>query len=224
MADAQSVSLGKRLRQERELRQWTQEELAEKIGRSVPSINRWEHDRAEPQPDALKALTALFGKPPDRWGTSRWNVPFLRNPYFTGRKPLLSRLHSTLAADKTVALSQTRAISGLGGIGKTQIAIEYAYRYAREYEAVLWVQADSHEVLVSDFARLAQTLELPDKEEKDQWRIVSAVKRWLQEHSAWLLILDNADEPAVLADFLPRGMGGATLVHVSSLWCRSGWF
>ncbi len=118
MADAQSVSLGKRLRQERELRQWTQEELAEKIGRSVPSINRWEHDRAEPQPDALKALTALFGKPPDRWGTSRWNVPFLRNPYFTGRKPLLSRLHSTLAADKTVALSQTRAISGLGGLAR----------------------------------------------------------------------------------------------------------
>ena len=194
MADAQSGSLGKRLRQERELRHWTQEELAENIGRSVPSINRWEHDRAEPQLDALKELTALFGKPPDRWGMSRWNVPFLRNPYFTGREQLLLSLHRTLAADKTVTVSQSRAISGLGGIGKTQIAIEYAYRYAREYQAVLWVSADPHELLVSEFARLAQTLDLPGKEEQDQWRIVSAVKRWLQEHSGWLLILDNADD------------------------------
>lgn len=71
MADAHPGSLGKRLRQERELRHWTQEELAERIGRSVPSINRWEHDRAEPQADALKELTSLFGKPPERWGMSR---------------------------------------------------------------------------------------------------------------------------------------------------------
>ncbi len=216
MADAQPVSLGKRLRHERELHRWTQEQLAEHIGRSVPSINRWEHDRAEPQLDALKELTALFGKPPERWGTSRWNVPFLRNPYFTGREQFLVSLHHSLSADKTVTVSQSRAISGLGGIGKTQIAIEYAYRYAREYEAVLWVQADSHEVLVSEFARLAQTLELPDKEEQEQWRVVNSVKRWLQEHSGWLLILDNADDLTVMADMLPRGMAGATLVTTRS--------
>src|SRR6202140_3820346 len=188
MADAHPGSLGKPLRQERELPHWTQEQLAERIGRSVPSINGGEHDRAEPQLDALQQLTALFGKPPDRWGMSRWNVPFLRNPYFTGREQFLVSLHRTLAADKTVMLNQSRAISGLGGIGKTQIAIEYAYRYAREYEAVLWVKADSHEVLISDFARLAQTLELLDKEEQDQWRIVNSVKHWLQQHSGWLLI------------------------------------
>src|SRR6202165_2004229 len=216
MADAHPGSLGKRLRQERELHHWTQEELAERIGRAGSSINRWEHDRAEPQLDALQELTALFGKPPERWGMSRWNVPFLRNPYFTGREHLLAQLHRTLAAEHTVTLSQTRAISGLGGIGKTQIAIEYAYRYAREYAAVLWVQADASELLVSEFAKLAQTLDLPDKEEKDQWRIVSAVKRWLQEHSGWLLILDNADELTGIADFLPRGISGATLVTTRS--------
>ena len=147
---------------------------------------------------------------------SRWNVPFLRNPYFTGREQFLSSLHGSLSAEKTVTVSQSRAISGLGGIGKTQIAIEYAYRYAREYEAVLWVQADSPEILVSDFARLAQTLELPEKEEKEQWRIVSAVKRWLQEHSGWLLILDNADDLTVIADMLPRGTAGAMLVTTRS--------
>lgn len=216
MAETPPARLGKRLRQERELRHWTQEQLAERIGRSVPSINRWEHDRTEPQPDALQELTALFGKPPDRWGMSRWNVPFLRNPYFTGREQLLLSLHRTLAAENTVTLSQTRAISGLGGIGKTQLAIEYAYRYAHEYEAVLWVQADSPELLASEFARLAQTLELPAREEKEQWRIVIAVKRWLTDHTGWLLILDNADDLRSIADFLPRGVSGATLVTTRS--------
>src|SRR6202043_2495426 len=73
-----------------------------------------------------------------------------------------------------------------------------------------------HEVLVSEFARLAKTLELPGKEDKEQWRSVNAVQRWLQEHSGWLLILDNADDLTVIADMLPRGMAGATLVTTRS--------
>ena len=90
-----------------------------------------------------------------------WYVPYQRNRFFTGREDELNHLHRALLTEHTVALSHPQGISGLGGIGKTQTAIEYAYRYAREYEAVLWVSADSHELLVSDFARLAQTLELP---------------------------------------------------------------
>jgi hypothetical protein len=81
---------------------------------------------------------------------------------------------------------------------------------------VLWVSAGSHEVLASDFAKLAQTLDLPQKEEQDQWRVVSAVKHWLQEHTGWLLILDNADDLSTIADFLPRRVSGATLVTTRS--------
>ncbi len=155
MAEAILESLGTRLRQERESRGWTQKELAEKINGSVRSLRRWENDKATPRQEMLDPLAGVFGRPPEQWGTARqipWNVPFSRNPYFTGRQQVLEKLHEALTAQETVALTQTRAISGLGGIGKTQAAVEYAYRYTYEYEAALWVRADSSEALTSDFA------------------------------------------------------------------------
>ena len=58
-----------------------------------------------------------------------WNIPYQRNPFFTGREDVLAQLHQNLHADAAVALSHPQGISGLGGIGKTQTALEYAYRY-----------------------------------------------------------------------------------------------
>ncbi len=55
-----------------------------------------------------------------------WNIPYRRNPYFTGREDALAQLHRALQTDSTVALSHPQGISGLGGIGKTQTALEYA--------------------------------------------------------------------------------------------------
>jgi len=134
---------------------------------------------------------------------TNWNIPYSRNPFFTGRDNVLDQLHKKLTSTKSVALSQPMAISGLGGIGKTQTAVEYAYRYHEEYKAVLWAKADSYESLISDYSSIAELLNLPEKNDKDQNLIIIATKRWLEENSGWLLILDNADDPKIIEDFLP---------------------
>ena len=103
-------------------------------------------------------------------------------------------------------------MSGFGGIGKTQTAVEYAYRYHEEYQAVLWARAESHETLTSSFVEIATLLDLPQKDEQDQTITVQAVKCWLQDNSGWLLILDNADEPKIVRKFLPTKCDGHILL------------
>ena len=68
--------------------------------------------------------------------SSIWMLPYLRNPFFLGRDPTLTLLRSLLLSGQTTALCQPQAISGLGGIGKTRVALEYAYRYAGDYQSV----------------------------------------------------------------------------------------
>jgi tetratricopeptide (TPR) repeat protein len=141
-----------------------------------------------------------------------WNIPYPRNPYFTGREEVLRRLAASLRAGETVGISQPQAVSGLGGVGKTQIALEYAYRYNQEYETVLWTRADTQEALISGFVAFAVLLELPVQEERDQLKIVQAVKHWLTSHTRWLLLLDNADDLTLVRDFLPPAGRGHTLL------------
>jgi len=153
-----------------------------------------------------------------------WNVPYPRNPYFTGRDDLLDQLAQELSPEiqddrttiRRAALTQPRAIQGLGGIGKTQIAIEYAYR-SRElnrYTHIIWINAASEETLPTSFAELAELIPaFPSKGETDQRKLVAAIKHWLeqcQEH--WLLIFDNADEVALVREYLPQqGIGSILL-------------
>src|SRR6266571_3504453 len=143
---------------------------------------------------------------------SVWNLPYQRNPFFTGRGDVLTRLHDSLHADHTAALTQPHGISGLGGVGKTQTALEYAYRYHTEYQAVLWARSDSQGVLTSDFVNIAHLLDLPEKDEQDQNQIVEAVMRWLRVNSRWLLILDNVEDITVVTPFIPLASRGHILL------------
>ena len=135
-----------------------------------------------------------------------------RNPFFTGREDTLAHLHAALKSTKTASLTQAQAISGLGGIGKTQIAIEYAYRYREDYKAIICINASTLDTLRNDYKTLATVLHLPEHDDPEQDIVVRAVKQWFTTHMDWLLILDNVDDLDMIAKFLPEyGVGEVLL-------------
>jgi tetratricopeptide (TPR) repeat protein len=139
-------------------------------------------------------------------------IPYRRNPFFTGRDDILIRLHNQLQTTKKAALSQPVAMSGLGGVGKTQVAVEYAYRYRENYQTILWVNASNPQEMLEDFARLASVLQLPEQNAQEQQQTIQAVKQWLDTHTDWLLIFDNADTLADIYDYLPQENKGHILL------------
>jgi tetratricopeptide (TPR) repeat protein len=141
-----------------------------------------------------------------------WQVPYGRNPAFTGREKLLKELQGLFCVEQTATHPQVQALCGLGGVGKTQIAVEYAYRAALHYRAVFWVTAETQEALTSGYAGLALALNLPGKDEQDHLAIIPVVRHWLQTHNGWLLILDNIDDLAWLSPLLPPSYGGQVLL------------
>ena len=208
-----------RLRDERWERKWSQQELADRIGVSAITISRWENSSVFPSPYYRQRLSEVFGKTSTELGLRPpllnvpriKNIPIVRNHFFTGREDLLALLHERLARVRTAALTQPQALYGLGGIGKTQTAAEYAFRYGDDYDQVFWIRAASRETLVADFVTLAELLALPEKNDRDQQRSVAAVKRWLGSHEGWLLILDNADDLILAQEFVPTRHKGYVL-------------
>ncbi len=128
------------------------------------------------------------------------------NPNFSGREKLLLDLRESLAK------GQKTALHGLGGIGKTQLAIEYAYRHSASYELIWWIRSEEPSTLASDYAALALELNLPEKEEASQAVVVQAVTRWLEHSNQWLLVFDNARDATSIKPYLPRSASGHVLI------------
>jgi hypothetical protein len=140
-----------------------------------------------------------------------WNVP-PRNPNFTGRAAELGRLRATLAEHPAVTV---HALHGMGGIGKTQTAIEYAHRYADGYDLVWWVSAEQAALISDQFTRLGEELGLPPL--ADPAAMLGVVHRVLRARDRWLLIFDNAEDAHETGPLLPGGPG-----HVLITTRRSG--
>ncbi len=154
------------------------------------------------------------------------NLPFSSiGKLFKGRGPELEAVRKSLLTRPAhaTAVTSKQAIHGLGGVGKTRFAIEYAHRYGTEYSAQLYANADSASALASNMALLVHVLNLPEQEEREQSKQLEAVERWLRMHAGWLLILDNVDTveaQAAVNSFFPKLANGHVLV-TSRL--TSGW-
>ena len=233
------------LRAARELRGWSQAKVAEAVGSTPRNVSRWEQGQTLPHPYYREQLCLLFGKNARELGllgeaeeeqleeipqpssarptaeepsVPPWHVPYQRNRYFTGRNDTLEHLHTTfLHSEQRGIFPAQVALCGLGGIGKTQTALEYVYRYADEYTAVLWAQAETREDLLSECIALATTLNLPEKNLIDHHQVAAALMGWLRTHEGWLLILDNADDLGMVSEFLPRGGKGHILLTTRAM-------
>ncbi|HZO73319.1 MAG TPA: FxSxx-COOH system tetratricopeptide repeat protein [Ktedonobacteraceae bacterium] len=223
------VAFGERLAQARTRLKLSQEALAEAVGTTARSISRWEHNQAIPQQyyrerlcEALQTTPeALFGESDAKQQeaeklTPLWHVPYPRNPYFTGREDILYQLHERLHQEHQIALTQPQIMSGLGGIGKTQTALEYIYRFRDNYQTVLWVGAETLEILMSDYRMLAHLFQLPEKDSSDQILLREAIKRWFHSHTNWLLVFDNVEDMEQLHLMLPDARQGHILITTRS--------
>jgi tetratricopeptide (TPR) repeat protein len=174
-------------------------------------------ERVKHHPDILEEF---FQLPPEPRTALPRNLPFSSlGPLFQGREEMIAILREKLiqtSAGRATAIAG-KAVHGLGGVGKTRLAVEYAWRYAKDYTALLFVGAGSPADLRRNLAALCDrsVLDLPEQEAPEEEIREVAVLRWLGEQPGWLLILDNVDsEPAAAAvdALIPRLQGGHVLL------------
>ncbi len=132
-----------------------------------------------------------------------WNMP-PRLPHFVGRSDLLDDMARRLAASGRAAVC---GVQGLGGVGKTALAVEYAHQHAAEFDAVWWIPAEDPDLIPGYISALGVALGLPDGA---AWPSVAGALR--QEQRRWLLVLDNVEDLDVVGPFQPTDAFGHLLV------------
>ena len=164
----------------------------------------------------VEEIAPTLRRPTGRRVRRRWvfrpsgTSPICATPQFTGREDLVAALHGARTEATPVVLAQV--LRGLGGIGKTQLALEYAYRYSGAYRLVWWVRAEEPATLAADYAALAEPLQLLERAASEQTEAIAAVRRWLERQDGWLLILDNAPSPSAVHAYLPRSTHGHVII------------
>jgi tetratricopeptide (TPR) repeat protein len=126
-------------------------------------------------------------------------VPYQRNEHFTGRKELLDTFFGKLNEIIPRSHNHRLALYGLGGVGKTQLALQYAYTYKANYDAIYWISAVNQASLLSGLREVGKRTGCLLNVDSAEKGVVS----WLNQQDRWLLILDNLDDATVVDGFLP---------------------
>ncbi|RKN06483.1 FxSxx-COOH system tetratricopeptide repeat protein [Streptomyces radicis] len=148
-----------------------------------------------------------------------WGGVPRRNTRFTGREVTLQQVYDLLQASEPGAGVIT--LLGMSGVGKTQVAAEYVYRFGSEYDVVWWVPADQRGTLRQRLAELAPALGLTTGPEYgERLRAVGDALRRGDPYSRWLLVLDGADDPEPIADLVPTGSGHVIITSQNREWAE----
>jgi hypothetical protein len=165
-----------------------------------------------PEHEVISAPTRAPAPVRDRRRNEAWTVPD-RVSWFVGRDELIKQIRRDLTKGRRVATTA----EGLGGVGKTAVAIEYVYRYRREYEIVWWVDAEQTALIGNQLARLAVDVGLVDISAGVP-AAVAAIRDYLLSSSRWLLVFDNATGSAGFDKWIPRGSGHVLITSRSHDW------
>jgi len=150
-----------------------------------------------------------------------WRTIPESTPAFTDREGVLLRLRAQLKTEETALVPQV--LCGLGGVGKTQLAIQYAWRFREEYDLIWWVNAEQHSQVISGLGDLGELMDLPVPE--SQQHGARAVLNALSEHTVyarWLMIYDNARSPDLVLPYVPHGAGHVLITSQSQEWLAAG--
>ncbi|NLU69425.1 tetratricopeptide repeat protein [Streptomyces sp. HNM0574] len=167
-------------------------------------------------PESTTAAEVPDGQRPRLPGSLRpdvWNVR-RRNPDFHGREAQLGRLRRDLLSGRH---SLIQSVHGMGGVGKTQIAQEYAHRFASQYDLVWWIDAEQADQLPVHYTELADRLGIA-KPEAGTEANARALLQHLRTRQRWLLILDNAEAPRQIEQWLPEGPGHTLITSRTPEW------
>ncbi|KAH7304982.1 P-loop containing nucleoside triphosphate hydrolase protein [Stachybotrys elegans] len=164
----------------------------------ISSIVESEADMARMRQNGM--MDKLSTKSSDDEQRSRYrHLPLLQNAKFTGRDDVLSRIQAFLHPKLPSKSTQSVALFGMGGVGKTQVALQYAYQYADTYDIIIWIAAETPITIGQSFREVAQGLHLCHEAEelRDTAVAIQRVKNWLSTTSSrWLIMFDNADDLA----------------------------